>query len=314
MNPSDPVLSVLLYSIKEEDEETNFNCQQKEVNLNQALKACKCSKDSVQKRLYSVQKRLQNKLNTSNPNEYEPPKRILLFIHGYNNAENDVLQRVASVAHTTDWKGEVAAFWWKSQNRLLQYTQDKETALCEGRRALIKVLQDLLKQYSSINIIAHSMGNLLLIEALQDLIQIKPEIKSQQIKPFNNLFLVAADVKRKNFNRAVERISKIFNLISIYTNEDDIALIPSSNYQASERRAGLGIKSNEDLIPLLDVDEIDCTHAVKNLDPHGYFFESPDCLADAAEILNFQNPASKRTFPKKFKSRSVFVLLQFVFF
>ncbi len=91
-----------------------------------------------------------------------------VFIHGYNVAFDDALYRTAQLACDLGIEGMPMMFSWPSKGQARDYVHDLKTA-----RASVEALVDFLfltwhcTRAPRVNIIAHSMGNVVLTEALQ---------------------------------------------------------------------------------------------------------------------------------------------------
>jgi esterase/lipase superfamily enzyme len=99
-----------------------------------------------------------------------PPgqRRLLLFIHGYNNTTSDALLRLAQFVEDTDFQGVPLLFTWASAARAPRYVYDLNSALVA--RVKLKDVADIMVRTNaeSADIFAHSMGAFLTMEGLVD--------------------------------------------------------------------------------------------------------------------------------------------------
>jgi esterase/lipase superfamily enzyme len=99
-----------------------------------------------------------------------PPgqRRLLLFIHGYNNTTSDAILRVTQFVHDTGFPGVPVLFTWASAARAPRYVYDLNSALVA--RSKLKQVADILSRTraSSLDVFAHSMGSLLAMEGFVD--------------------------------------------------------------------------------------------------------------------------------------------------
>jgi esterase/lipase superfamily enzyme len=99
-----------------------------------------------------------------------PPgeRRLLLFVHGYNNTASDSILRLAQFVEDTGFEGVPVLFSWASAASVTRYVYDLNSALIA--RAKVKELAEIAarSRAESIDIFAHSMGTLLTMEGLVD--------------------------------------------------------------------------------------------------------------------------------------------------
>jgi len=94
---------------------------------------------------------------------------VLLFVHGYNTDFTSAVLRTAQFAHDSGFMGTPVLFTWASRGRTLEYVYDLNSAL-HARDALIKTGKVLRRARGErLDIVAHSMGNLLAVEAIRQL-------------------------------------------------------------------------------------------------------------------------------------------------
>lgn len=99
-----------------------------------------------------------------------PPKerRILLFVHGFNNTASDAVLRLGQFVEDTGFQGVPVLFTWASAARPTRYVYDLNSALFA--RVKIKEMAMILSRTraESLDIFAHSMGTFLTMEGLVD--------------------------------------------------------------------------------------------------------------------------------------------------
>jgi esterase/lipase superfamily enzyme len=97
-----------------------------------------------------------------------PPeeRRLLVFIHGYNNTASDAILRLTQFVEDTGFSGVPVVFTWASAARLPRYVYDLNSALIA--RGKFRGVADILVRTNaeSVDILAHSMGSFLLMEGL----------------------------------------------------------------------------------------------------------------------------------------------------
>jgi esterase/lipase superfamily enzyme len=95
------------------------------------------------------------------------PGSVLVFVHGFNVSFKEAVQRAAQLVRDLNYDGPAFVFSWPSQERLLRYGVDRETA-DKSAESLAKFLQRVqeITGDAKIHMVAHSMGNRVLLPAL----------------------------------------------------------------------------------------------------------------------------------------------------
>jgi len=100
-----------------------------------------------------------------------PRRRVLVFVHGFNNRFEDAVFRFAQFVHDSGADEVVPIlFTWPSRGSLFAYGYDRESA-AYSRDALEEDLRAIAKnpEVNEITIVAHSMGNWVTLEALHQM-------------------------------------------------------------------------------------------------------------------------------------------------
>ena len=188
-----------------------------------------------------------------------PPgeRKVLIFVHGFNNSTSDAILRLSQFVEDTGYQGVPVLFTWASANQLSRYVYDLNSALVA--RSKLKIMANVLLQTraESVDILAHSMGTFLTMEGLVDAAQAGTLGKRAQI---NHIMLASPDIDVDVFRTQIAQlppaiVSRMFLLIS----KDDSAL------KASRRIAGgvprVGADDAEELetlgVTVIDLSEID---------------------------------------------------------
>ena len=89
-----------------------------------------------------------------------PGRRVIVFIHGFNNRFDDAVYRFAQIVHDSEVKAVPVMFTWPSRGSVWAYGYDRESTNY-SRDALEQLLQVLSKDPSvgEVSVLAHSMGN-----------------------------------------------------------------------------------------------------------------------------------------------------------
>jgi esterase/lipase superfamily enzyme len=95
-------------------------------------------------------------------------RRLLLFVHGYNNTASDAILRMAQFVEDTGFDGVPVLFTWASAASASRYVYDLNSALVA--RSRIRDVTNILARTGaeSVEIFAHSMGSFLTMEGLVD--------------------------------------------------------------------------------------------------------------------------------------------------
>jgi esterase/lipase superfamily enzyme len=164
-------------------------------------------------------------------------RKVLVFVHGFNNRFDDAVYRFAQIVHDSKAQALPVLFTWPSrgQLRLRSYTYDRESANF-SRDALEGLLDTLARQpnISEVTIMAHSMGNWVTLEALRTR-SIRTAGKPDKIK---NVLLVAPDVDIDVFRTQIRRIGTANLRFALFVSQDDRALSLSRTIWGDMPRLG----------------------------------------------------------------------------
>jgi len=123
-------------------------------------------------------------------------KRVLLFVHGFNNSPDEALSRADAIGVATGFDGPVIAFLWPSQRAVAKYMWDEENNRWT-QPYLDSLLLALTSESDDVVLVAHSMGNRIAIDALRDLQRSHPGLSTH----VSTIVLASADVDREIFDR-----------------------------------------------------------------------------------------------------------------
>jgi esterase/lipase superfamily enzyme len=150
-----------------------------------------------------------------------PQRRVLVFIHGFNNRFDDAVFRFAQIVHDAGTPVVPVLFTWPSRGSVLAYGYDRESNTY-SRNALESTLKTLASDpaVGEISILAHSMGNLVTLEALRQM-----AIRDGRIAPkIRNVLLAAPDVDVDLFREAILDMGKSRPGFTLFLSQDDRAL------------------------------------------------------------------------------------------
>ncbi len=211
----------------------------------------------------------------------------LVFIHGYNTSFVDAAHQTAQLKVDLDHIGPAAFFSWPSMGKLLGYTADEAT-IQASEAALQKFLADFSERtgVTTVNIIAHSMGNRALLRAMNTIAQ---NASAANFVPFGQIFLAAPDVDADVFKNLAVVYPALCERTTMYVANNDRA-IGASRRLHNFHRAGLAPP-----VTVIDgIDTVDASNVNIGLLGHGYVAEVRDLLADIFELLQRNTPPEER--------------------
>jgi esterase/lipase superfamily enzyme len=210
-------------------------------------------------------------------------RRLLLFVHGYNNTASDAVLRMAQFVEDTGFEGVPVLFTWASAASASRYVYDLNSALVA--RARIKDVTNILASTGaeSVELFAHSMGSFLTMEGLVDGAQTgRLERRASSI---NHIVLASPDIDLDLFRTQLGELppsirEKMYLLVSA----DDGAL------RASRLIAGgiprVGAADAEELeklgVTVIDLSQIDDSSSGS----HAKFAGSPEVVQLLGQGLN----------------------------
>jgi esterase/lipase superfamily enzyme len=223
-------------------------------------------------------------------------KNLLVFIHGYNVSFDDAAKRTAQMAFDLDFPGAAIFYSWPSQADWYGYKTDKRQIEMSVNQ-IKSFLEDLARNSGAetINLVAHSMGNLGLTAALQ-------EIDSPKDRPlFNQVVLAAPDVDVKVFKRDIApRIVSKAKRMTLYTSKTDLALIASRFFNQGSR---LG-DSGPEVVTFPGIETIDATTVDSSLLGHSYYGSNVSVLTDVGHLLR-NEPIAGRSYLRRIDAGGV---------
>ena len=207
------------------------------------------------------------------------PRRVLLFVHGYNNRFDDAVYRFAQIVHDSKAPAAPVLFTWPSRASLLAYGYDRESATY-SRDALERVLAALAAypNIDEVSVLAHSMGNWVTLEALRQM-----AIRDRRIpKKIANVMLAAPDVDVDVFRTQIQAMGEPRPHFTLFVSTDDRALAVSRRVWGSRSQLGAinpNVEPYKSALEKARLDVVDLSE-VQTSDKlaHGKFAESPEVV------------------------------------
>lgn len=161
-------------------------------------------------------------------------RRVVLFIHGYNNTYRDALYRMAQVYDDAGLTDLPVLFSFASRGKVLDYGYDEDSASM-ARPALAHIIEKLMiATNGQLDIVAHSMGNWLAVEALKEVALKHPHTKPR----IGTLILASPDIDADVFSTQWPRIAPLSHETILVCNPNDKALKASTRVGGEKPRLG----------------------------------------------------------------------------
>jgi len=224
------------------------------------------------------------------------PRKVLVFVHGYNVGFEDALKRAAQIAFDLHYDGALFAFAWPSKRAWYRYLSDTDSADLAVDHLIN--LTDTLRQGmpgTKINFIAHSMGNLVLLRALE---RISERGDNAARKAFGEVILAHADVDAARCRQLVRNAKDSVSGITLYTNANDWALWASGKIRGRSRCGGpTQVYDGVDTIETTGLGETSGFRAfIKRSYNHNVFATNAVLFGEISRlIISGQRPPHQRT-------------------
>lgn len=218
-----------------------------------------------------------------------PHQDMLVFIHGYNVDFESAVQRTAQIAVDLPFEGVPVCYSWPSQGSLIGYSVDETNAEWTTTH-LKKFLLELATESgaSSINVVAHSMGNRPMTAAME---QIRWQRDEESDVLFDRIVLAAPDVDADRFRRDLApSLLHVADHVTLYASSDDQALIASKQVHGYPR-AG---ESGPHVVVVPGIDTVDVSGIDLSLLGHSYYGDNESMLRDLYELVRARLPAAQR--------------------
>jgi esterase/lipase superfamily enzyme len=200
---------------------------------------------------------------------------ILVFIHGYNVSFEDAARRTAQMSYDLKFPGAPVFYSWPSQANWYRYRTDQENIenSVEQIKGFLLELAD-RSHATTINLVAHSMGNVGLTTALS---------RMEGPSRFHQIVLAAPDIDALTFKQEIApKIITQGKRVTLYTSKTDLALIASKYFNHGARAGDSGAE-----MPLIPgIETIDATAVDSSLLGHSYYGSNINVLFDLGELLS----------------------------
>lgn len=148
---------------------------------------------------------------------------ILVYVHGYNNSGEDVIdrhRRLKADLGAIGWKGAVVSFDWPSDNRTAGYLEDRHDAKTTAMQLVTDLIALLAARQTpdcavNTHILAHSMGGYVVREAFDDADDARLENNSWMI---SQVCFIGADVSASSLAQGHATSDSLYRHCSRLTN------------------------------------------------------------------------------------------------
>ncbi len=219
-------------------------------------------------------------------------RRILIFVHGFNNRYEDAVFRFAQIVHDSGAPVDPVLYTWPSRGNVLAYGYDRESTNY-SRNSLERLLHDLARDPSvaEITVLAHSMGNWLTLEALRQM-----AIRDRRVDPkIHDVILAAPDVDLDLAREAFRDLGERRPRLTLMVSDDDQALAVSRLVWGNSIRLGAidpNVEPYRTELAEAKINVVDLTK-VKGDDPLNHAkFASGDVVALLGRRLSDGQPLS----------------------
>jgi esterase/lipase superfamily enzyme len=216
-------------------------------------------------------------------------KEALVIIHGYNVSFHDAALRAAQLTYDLRFDGAPVLYSWPSRGSPFRYAADRESA--EWSAAHLAVFLDSLVAITGakqLNVIAHSMGNMVLTRALARM------ASAGRDTVLDNVVLAAPDVPATLFEQQLApAIRPLVRRLTVYMSANDRALW-ASRHLSDHLRLG---EATQPILVVRGTDTIDASDVPTDLLGHGYFASSKNLIDDLVQLLDRKVPPRLRLTP-----------------
>jgi esterase/lipase superfamily enzyme len=209
-------------------------------------------------------------------------RKILVFVHGYNNTTSDAILRLAQFVEDSGYQGVPVLFTWASAARAPRYVYDLNSALV-ARSKLPELAAILSKTNATdLDIFAHSMGTFLTMEGLVDAQQ---EGRLGTRNSVDSIMLAAPDIDIDLFRTQLAQLPRpIVERIFLLVSADDPALRFSRRIAGGVPRVGAADTAELEGLGLTVIDLSEVSDSSSG--SHSKFAGSPEVVQLIGAGLN----------------------------
>jgi pimeloyl-ACP methyl ester carboxylesterase len=202
---------------------------------------------------------------------------VALYVHGYKMDFDKACRRTALLKRRLGPEVELLLFAWPSQDNFALYTRD-ETLLKASIADIRTVLKRMLSLFGAgrVDVVAHSLGSRGASSAVAG-------VQSRDAPRFGELVLVAPDMNRFDFEKALPALSRNVTGVTIYASDYDGPLRVSEEVHGAPRLGQAG----EHLTLYDGVETIDISNAPRrDIYGHNYHYFNGRIAGDMQILLS----------------------------
>jgi esterase/lipase superfamily enzyme len=204
-------------------------------------------------------------------------KEALIFVHGFNTTFEDAARRTAQIAHDIEFAGVPMFYSWPSSGNMIDYVSDGNKA--DHAVSYLKIfLKDIVENatFTSVTLLAHSMGNRTMTQAF---IALKNEVPANKLQIFKEIILAAPDIDKDVFEEQIApALTASKTPVTLYASSTDRALLFSKIFNGAPRAGDSGAG----LVVIKDMETIDAT----NINTHLFWDLNHSFIGDERSILS----------------------------
>lgn len=214
-----------------------------------------------------------------------PPaeRKLLLFVHGFNNTTSDAILRLTQFVQDTGYQGVPVLFTWASAARAPRYVYDLNSALVA--RGQVHGMTEILLRTDAreIDLFAHSMGALLTMEGLVDAAQ--ENRLGRNRAALRNIILASPDIDIDLFRTQLAQLPRAYvERIFLLVSTDDAALRFSRRIAGGVPRVGAANTAELEGLGVTVIDLSEITDSSSG--SHSKFAGSPEVVRLIGAGLN----------------------------
>lgn len=243
---------------------------------------------------------------------------VLLYVHGYNTNFRDSILNLLDIWHFAGRRGLPVSYTWPAAHGgLTGYFADSES----GEFSIFHLKQALrlligMPELKRINIVAHSRGTVLISTAIRELV-IEARAAGKDLKSalkIHNLILAAPDMDYGVVQQRLvaEQLEEAHHQITVYTNEDDVALSLSSFLASAQRFGKLSAEDisekEQQMLALVEGVAFVRVEDLSSFIGHSYYRKNPRALSDIVALLRYEASAGSPLRPLKSAGPKFWVL------
>ncbi|WP_029353884.1 alpha/beta hydrolase [Bosea sp. 117] len=208
-----------------------------------------------------------------------PGRRVLIFVHGFNNRFEDAVYRFAQIAHDSRAQAAPVLFTWPSRGSVFAYGFDRESVNFSRdafEEAVWQIATD--RNVADVTIMAHSMGAWLAMEGLRQM-----SIRHGRLPAsIHNVVLASPDLDVDVFATQWRALNGPSARFTVFVSQNDRALALSRRLFGNVDRLGQidpTTEANHAALEKSGIVVIDLT-ALRGGDQfnHNKFAESPEVV------------------------------------